>query len=134
MEISPENLDVFNFATLVTFQEHSFYRNLIRLVFVLSSVKPNKISHEISAAVFFTPDDYPVGAATSVLLRPTQIARPLAKRRFGAKSSKSLETIDALSRRLRRTRSLYRHRFYRFVFHFRRLGEFKFASNLSSKT
>ena len=40
LEISPENLDIFNFATLVTFQEHSFYRNLIRLVFVLSYDEP----------------------------------------------------------------------------------------------
>ena len=93
LEILPENLDIFNFATLVTFQEHSFYRNLIRLVFALSYVEPNKISHEISAAVFFTPDDYPVGATTSVLLRPTQIARPLVKRQFGAKLCRKIVKI-----------------------------------------
>ena len=45
----------FNFATLVTFQEHSFYRYLIRLMFVLSYVEPNKISHEISARPSFYP-------------------------------------------------------------------------------
>ena len=79
---------------LVTFQEHSFYRSLIRLMFVLSSVEPNKISHEISARPsFFTPDDYPVGAATSVLLRPIQTARPLAKRQFGAKLCRKIVKI-----------------------------------------
>ena len=30
----------FNFATLVTFQEHCAHRNLILLMFVLSSVEP----------------------------------------------------------------------------------------------
>ena len=40
LEILPENLDIFNFATLVTFQEHSFHRGLIRLVFVLSCDEP----------------------------------------------------------------------------------------------
>ena len=93
LEVSLLNLLIFNFATLVTFQEHNFYRYLIRLVFVLSSVEPNKISHEISAAVFFTPDDYSVGAATSVLLQPTQIARPLAKRQFGAKLCRKIVKI-----------------------------------------
>ena len=29
----------FNFATLVTFQEHSFHRNLLLLMFILSSVE-----------------------------------------------------------------------------------------------
>ena len=29
----------FNFATLVTFQEHSFHRNLMLLMFILSSVE-----------------------------------------------------------------------------------------------
>ena len=33
----------FNFATLVTFQEHSSRRNLILLIFVLSSVEPSLI-------------------------------------------------------------------------------------------
>ena len=36
LEILPENLDIFNFATLVTFQEHSFYRNLLLLCVSLS--------------------------------------------------------------------------------------------------
>ena len=33
----------FNFATLVNFQEHSSRRNLILLIFVLSSVEPSLI-------------------------------------------------------------------------------------------
>ena len=36
LEISPLNLLIFNFATLVTFQEHSFYRNLLPLCVSLS--------------------------------------------------------------------------------------------------
>ena len=38
---------VLNFATLVTFQEHSFHRHLIHLMFVLSSVEPNFIAGKI---------------------------------------------------------------------------------------
>ena len=36
LEISPENLDIFNFATLVTFQEHSSHRNLLLFCVSLS--------------------------------------------------------------------------------------------------
>ena len=36
LEILPENLDIFNFATLVTFQEHSTHRNLLLLCMSLS--------------------------------------------------------------------------------------------------
>ena len=36
LEITPENLDIFNFATLVTFQEHSTHRNLLLLCISLS--------------------------------------------------------------------------------------------------
>ena len=36
LEILPENLDIFNFAMLVTFQEHSSHRNLLLLCVSLS--------------------------------------------------------------------------------------------------
>ena len=42
----------FNFATLVTFQDHSIHRNLLLLMFALSSVEPYLIYYNLSCLAY----------------------------------------------------------------------------------
>ena len=70
---------------------------------------------------------YPPPGAARVLLRLTQIARRLARRQFSRQNRyKHIDKPFVCG-----AHALCRRRFYRFIFSFRRLGKFKFASNLT---